>query len=89
MAMFDTFNRFFKIMIKNLKKKVEEDISNQIDPGYISFNEITDKPFSVSEVNYCIKKLKTGKSAGPDSISNEIINIVELSLVKVLLSFLI
>ena len=58
---------------KKFEQKVEKDVSDQIDSGYISFNEITDKPFSVREVNNCIKKLKTGKSAGPDLISNEII----------------
>lgn len=36
-------------------------------------NEITDKPFTMKEIKTCIKKLKLGKSAGPDLISNEII----------------
>ena len=53
---------------KEFKDKVLSD--SNLTP---QFNELTDRPITVSELNRCVKKLKTGKSAGPDKISNEII----------------
>ena len=44
----------------------------KISSNNIPYCEIT-VYHNISEVNRCIKKLKTGKSAGPDLISNEII----------------
>ncbi|CAC5409005.1 unnamed protein product [Mytilus coruscus] len=39
----------------------------------LEHNICTDSPISISEVKNCIKEMKSGKSAGPDLISNEII----------------
>ncbi|CAC5371206.1 TMCO1 [Mytilus coruscus] len=39
----------------------------------LEHNICTDSPISISEVKNCIKELKSGKIAGPDLISNEII----------------
>ena len=51
------------------KDKIEYNISSE--ENSLSINEVTD--ITVTEINKCIKKLKTGKSTGPDLISNEII----------------
>ena len=56
---------------REFKDKIEYNISSE--ENSLSINEVTDKPFTVTEINKCIKKLKTGKSTGPDLISNEII----------------
>jgi hypothetical protein len=56
---------------REFKEKIEYNISSE--ENSLSFNEVIDKPFTVTEINKCIKKLKTGKSTGPDLISNEII----------------
>ena len=53
---------------KEFKDKVQSD--SHLSP---LCNDLTDKPITVAELNKCVKKLKTGKSAGPDKISNEII----------------
>ena len=55
---------------KEFKDKIEFEVSGDIN---LSVNEVTDKPFSASEIGKCIRRLKTGKSTGPDLISNEII----------------
>jgi hypothetical protein len=44
------------------KDKIEYNISSE--ENSLSINEVTDKPFTVTEINKCIKKLKTGKSTG-------------------------
>ena len=71
------------------KKNIESDISNKISSSNIPHCEITDKPFTISEVNRCIKKLKTGKSAWPDLISNEIIKFSGICTCKSITKFLI
>ena len=48
------------------KDKIEYNISSE--ENSLSINEVTDKPFTVTEINKCTKKLKTGKSTGPDLI---------------------
>ena len=55
----------------DFKFTVEDNLKN--DTNHLPFNDITDAPFTISEINKCVKKLKTGKSAGPDQITNEII----------------
>ena len=60
----DTFNAQFS-------QEVDNHIENY--KNILNENEITDKPFSITEIKKCIEKLKLGKSAGPDRISNEII----------------
>jgi hypothetical protein len=40
--------------------------------GYLPESRIKQRAFTVHEINKCIQKLKIGKSAGPDQISNEI-----------------
>jgi hypothetical protein len=43
---------------EQLKTNIESDISNKIASNNILDCEITDKPFTISEVNRCIKKVQ-------------------------------
>jgi hypothetical protein len=44
---------------REFKDKIEYNISSE--ENCLSIDEVTDKPFTVTEINKCIKKLKTGK----------------------------
>ena len=56
---------------KDFKKKIDEQIGEY--RVLLENNEITDKPFTSSEIKQMHKKLKVGKSTDPDLISNEIL----------------
>ena len=43
---------------EQLKTNIESDILNKIASNNIPHWEITDKPFTISEVNRCIKKVQ-------------------------------
>ena len=64
----------------NFENKVNSDLSTQ--EGTLSQNNVTDCPFSVSEIKKCIKELKMGKSSGPDLIANEILKYSSVVTIK-------
>ena len=54
----------------DFKDYIQKEI-NEIENN-ISYKDETDKPFSIKEINFVLKKLKDGKACGPDGIVNEI-----------------
>jgi hypothetical protein len=55
----------------DFKNKIEDHVTQY--KTFLEENQITDQPFTISEVKKSIHKLKTNKSAGPDLIPNEIL----------------
>ena len=51
--------------------QIETELSNI--EKYIEYVEMIDCPITCSEVNKVLKKIKVGKSSGPDKILNEIL----------------
>ena len=59
---------YFDKDFENKILKELDELENKVD-----YVEITDKPITCAEIKIIIRKLKIGKSAGPDKILNEIL----------------
>ena len=61
----DTWHQHFKDLL-------EKDVENDEDSDIINTTSCLDNPISKEEVEFAIRKLKNGKSAGPDGLIGEL-----------------
>ena len=73
---------------KTLFKEDEGNIENLMPKIKIDINEKINKPFSMTEFQTTISKLKNNKAVGPDRIPNEFIKHVTNEIKEIILKFL-
>ena len=82
------FQRSWETHFKTLFKEHEGNIENLLPKIKIDINEELNKPFSMTEFQTTISKLKNNKAEGPDRIRNEFIKHVTNEIKEIILKFL-